>query len=292
MNPTKSDTLATRLVQILLKLNNGEALCARELAEEFNVSVRTIQRDLKHFESLLLKEGNLYRLEPNSLGKLNLKNLQDFVALSGIENLFPSIDCNFLKTALKAPIYLVKNQGYEHWTNAQLFNTLSLAVKNHRILTFDYAQKPRNAKPYKLVNNYGVWYLLAEENHQLKNFTLSKISNLATSDEGFQPSQKLLEQIKQNRNLWFAKKESEAILQINSEAFAYFFRKPILSNYTILEKSDASLTLSTKFAYDDEILHLVQQWIPYIQILSPQSLQDKLRENLEKYLKQIFAMKS
>ena len=60
MNPTKSDTLATRLVQILVKLNNGEALCARELAEEFNVSVRTIQRDLKHFESLLLKEVSLF----------------------------------------------------------------------------------------------------------------------------------------------------------------------------------------------------------------------------------------
>lgn len=287
MNLSKGDTLTTRLVQTLLKLNNGEALCARELAEEFNVSVRTIQRDLKHFESLLLKEGNLYRLEPNSLGKLSLKNLQDFATLSGIGELFPSIDCNFIKNALKDPIYLVKNQGYENFTDTRLFNTLSLAIKNHHILTFNYAQKPRNAQPYKLINNYGVWYLLAEENNQLKNFTLSKISNLTISNEEFQPSQKLLEQIKHNKNLWFAQKESEAILQISSEAFAYFFRKPILSNYTILEKSDTNLILSTKFAYDDEILHLVQQWIPYITILSPQSLQDKLRKNLKQYLEQM-----
>lgn len=291
MNPTKGDTLATRLVQILLKLNNGEAINAKELAPEFNVSVRTIQRDLKHFESILVKEGCLYRLEPNSLGKLNLKNLQDFVTLSGIGELFPSMDCNFIKEILKHPIYLVKNQGYENFTDTRLFNILSLAIKNHRILTFDYAQKPRNAQPYKLINNYGVWYLLALENNQLKNFTLSKISNLITSDERFQPSQKLLEQIKQNKNLWFAQKESEVILQISSEAFAYFFRKPILPHYTILDKSDTSLTISTKFAYDDEILRLVQQWIPYITILSPQSLQDKLRKNLEQYLEQMATKK-
>jgi len=40
------DKLATRLTQRLIKLNQGEKLSPAELAKEFDVSLRTIQRDL------------------------------------------------------------------------------------------------------------------------------------------------------------------------------------------------------------------------------------------------------
>lgn len=41
------DTIAYRLSQILIKLNQGDHLDPAELAEEFGTHVRTIQRDLK-----------------------------------------------------------------------------------------------------------------------------------------------------------------------------------------------------------------------------------------------------
>jgi len=39
------DKILTRLTKILSKLNDGEELSVIELAKEFNVSTRTIQRD-------------------------------------------------------------------------------------------------------------------------------------------------------------------------------------------------------------------------------------------------------
>ena len=59
------DTLVTRLSQILIKLNSGEELDMDSLAEEFNVSKRTIQRDLNvRFSYLpLKKENGKYSLE-------------------------------------------------------------------------------------------------------------------------------------------------------------------------------------------------------------------------------------
>ena len=39
------DKILTRLILILSRLNDGEALSVKELAEEFNVSTRTLQRD-------------------------------------------------------------------------------------------------------------------------------------------------------------------------------------------------------------------------------------------------------
>ena len=40
------DTLVRRLAEILIKLNRGESLSPPALAAEFNVGLRTIQRDL------------------------------------------------------------------------------------------------------------------------------------------------------------------------------------------------------------------------------------------------------
>ena len=41
------DKILTRLTQILSKLYQGEQLQPKDLADEFNVSLRTIQRDFK-----------------------------------------------------------------------------------------------------------------------------------------------------------------------------------------------------------------------------------------------------
>ncbi len=43
------DKVAKRLAFILQKLNSGERFSTDELAEEFNVDKRTIQRDLNNF---------------------------------------------------------------------------------------------------------------------------------------------------------------------------------------------------------------------------------------------------
>lgn len=65
------DKLAQRLGMILTKLNAGEHLQIASLAQEFNVSERTIQRDLnKRLSYLPLeREGQVYWLAPNYLGK-------------------------------------------------------------------------------------------------------------------------------------------------------------------------------------------------------------------------------
>ena len=61
----KHDKIATRLSLILTKLNNGERLSVEALAKEFNVTVRTIQRDLneRFLDVPLKKEGKFYFLE-------------------------------------------------------------------------------------------------------------------------------------------------------------------------------------------------------------------------------------
>ena len=41
------DKLSVRLSQILTKLNNGERFTLEDLSKEFNVSSRTVERDIR-----------------------------------------------------------------------------------------------------------------------------------------------------------------------------------------------------------------------------------------------------
>ena len=52
----------------------------------------------------------------------------------------------------------------------------------------------------------------------------------------------------------------------------------------IVDKTNKYFFLSINVSFDDEILNLVKQWIPYIEILKPFELQEKLEDVLKKYL--------
>lgn len=287
------DTLAYRLSQILTKLNNAESFTANELAEEFNVSTRTIQRDINERLSYIPieKRGDYYCMESYALGKLSFEDIKSFATLSGIKSLYPSLSNKFISDILNAKLnsaYLVKNQGFEDISDKQKwFELLSGAILKSSPVSFEYKEKARVVNPYKLINNDGIWYLLADENESLKTFTFSKIKKFKWEDETkiFTPKKEFLEQIENNTLNWFTSDELiEVTLQIDNEAKEYFTRKEILSNQKILEENENYFIISTKVSYDDEILKLVKYWIPYIKIVKPLYLKEKLDSVLKEYL--------
>src|SRR5450830_497977 len=103
---TDKDTFGYRLVQILKKLNQGERLNPKALAEEFNVNLRAIQRDLnERFSFLQLeKTDGLYHVHPTLLGKLSLRDVGRFAGLAGVRGLFPSLSDEFLREIFDARI--------------------------------------------------------------------------------------------------------------------------------------------------------------------------------------------
>ena len=287
------DKIATRLVLILVKLNNGERFTIEELSSEFNVTVRTIQRDLNERLSFIpiIKENNHYFMESYALGKLNFKDIKNFAVISGIKSLYPMLDDGFISDILNIKLnnaYLIKNQGFENISHQQdWFNKISAAIIKSSPIEFTYKEKHRVVNPYKLINNQGVWYLLADENEQLKSFTFSKIKQFSWSNESkvFTPKKEFLDKISQNDTNWFSQELIEVVLEINNTAKEYFFRKDTLPNKQILEQKENYFIVSTKVSYDDEILRVVKYWMPYIKIVSPLYLREKFNNILEDYLK-------
>jgi len=287
------DTLALRLSLILTKLNSGEHFTAKELAQEFNVSTRTIQRDIKERLAYIPieKNGDYYSMESYALGKLSFEDIKNFATLSGVKSLYPSLSNEFISDILNGKLnsaYLIKNQGFEDISNKQdYFEKLSAAIIKNSPVSFVYNDKKRIVNPYKLINNDGIWYLLADESDNLKTFTFSKIQKFKWNDnsKSFTPKREFLEQIANNALNWFTTdKLLEVTLQIDNEVKEYFTRKDILPNQKIIKENDSHFIISTKVSYDDEILKLVKYWIPYIKIVKPEYLKEKLDIILQKYL--------
>ena len=103
---------------MLIRLNQGEKIDPADLANEFGVNLRTIQRDLnERFSYLpLLRTNGRYHLDPAVLGKLTTKDIHRFAGLAGVRGLFPAFGDDFLRELFDTRVQealLVRGHNYE-----------------------------------------------------------------------------------------------------------------------------------------------------------------------------------
>lgn len=290
------NTLVYRLAQMLVKLNQGEKLEPRALAEEFGVNMRTIQRDLnQRFAYLPLEKiDGRYQLDPTFLGKISIKDIQRFASLAGVKGLFPSLGNDFLRDIFDSRLQsalLVKGHNYEDiGDKGFLFRDLEKAIIAHHPVSFSY-MKPEGLKPYqsvspyKLVNHKGIWYLVGQDGEKIKSFSISKLSNLLTLETFFVWDSKIDTHLAEDDGIWLSDAKQEVVLKVRAEVAGYFKRRKLIANQVIeKELEDGGLIISAKIGHTNQILPIVRYWIPNIWIISPGDLQVELDKDLNDYL--------
>lgn len=289
--PKEHDKTAVRLAQILLKLNQGEKLDPRQLAEEFRVTLRTIQRDLlERFSYLpLQKDNGQFYLEAYYLGKLNTQDVERFACLTGIKALFPTLKDDFLRELFDSRIsqaYLVKGHHYEDLSRkSHEFKQLEQAILQHRWIQFMYKEKSYRAQPYKLVNHKAIWYLAAVTDEQLKAFSFSQLQRVVIECEIFTHDPKIHNTITNEDSIWFAENKREIVLKVDSSVAHYFQRRDLLPNQQIDKTlEDGSLIVSSRIAHDHQILPLIRYWLPNVEVISPNEMRLNLLQALRDYL--------
>ncbi|MDP1614361.1 MAG: WYL domain-containing protein [Methylococcales bacterium] len=290
--PSTHEKVSVRLAEILIKLNRGEKLDPNQLAEEFGVHLRTIQRDLlERFAYLPLKKDQHYFvLDPYYLGKLTTTDIERFAGLSGIKALFPALNDSFLRELFDTRVsqaYLVKGHHYEDLSNkSSEFKQLEQAIVQHLLIHFIYKGKTYTSiAPYKLVNHKGIWYLAAKDEHQIKTFCFSRIKAIQVTDRVFIPETEINRLIEQEDSIWFGENKREVVLKVDHSVAVYFKRRNLLPNQQIdKELEDGSLIVSSRIAHDDQILPLIKYWIPHITVIAPIELRITLLEMLHDYL--------
>ena len=164
----KHEKLAYRLAHIISRLNDGERLDIHQLKDEFQVSIRILQKDLNERLDFLSdkfseKGRRYYRLDKGKLGHLTSGDIQRFATFCSIQRLFPKIDGDFYKNALLQSVQ-VKGFQYEELGGRQNdFKRLQEAIDQHRIIEFHYKKAGQEKgryyrlEPYVILKKSGIW---------------------------------------------------------------------------------------------------------------------------------------
>lgn len=225
-NPSTHERLAERLASILTKLNAGARLSIKELALEYSVSTRTISRDFDRMSSNLPllqdDQSKKFYLDPAYLTKLKPQDFKYFAQVSGVEQLYPSLDLPFLKEILSQhtpEVYSAKGYEYEDTSRyIELFQSLSVAIQQHRQIGFLYKNEPKLVQPYRLIHHHGSWYLAAVRKGQLRTYRLSHIQLQMTQHEyeTFSPDHAVLNSLEDEDSIWFGQDKFEVQIKVAS----------------------------------------------------------------------------
>ncbi|MEG9531672.1 helix-turn-helix transcriptional regulator [Mannheimia indoligenes] len=290
----KNDVLAQRISLILARLNQGERIDINQIVDEFDISLRTLQRDLNERLAFLAWEEfgpRYYKINRSKLGILDEQDIQRFAIFASVSDLFPKIDQTFYQEKLTESVQ-VKGFQYEDIRHLDKeFKLIQRAIETHQFIDFSYIKSGQiQAKfykiaPHSLINKNGIWYLIGTDNDKQKTFCFTQMKMLKVLDETFEPNQQLLEEIKTNDSISFGNQISEVLIKVASDVASYFLRRNLLPNQELVHKSENNeLILSCKNIHEFEIVPLVQYWIPHLTIISPVGLQGKLTEKLTQYL--------
>ena len=192
-----------RLFRMLYYILKKDKVTARELAERFEVSIRTIYRDIDSLSSAGIpiyaiqgKGGGIEIADEFVLSKSLLtedEREQIMTALCGLENVNKSYE-NELLTKLSA-LFKIKNTNwievdFNSWQNnkiyEKIFNEIKSAILSKNILEFSYFgsndETYRKVKPVRLLFKGQDRYLYAFclLRNDFRYFKLSRIKKLKT----------------------------------------------------------------------------------------------------------------
>lgn len=200
----------SRLFRILYYVLEKGKVTANELSEKFEVSVRTIYRDIDVISSAGIpiyatqgKGGGIEIADDFVLKKSLLSEKEQeqiLVALKGLEGINKQYE-NELLTKLSA-FFKIKNTNwievdFTNWQRGneydELFNDIKSAIINKNIIRFTYfssneKETSREAKPIRLLFKGWDWYVytFCLLRNEFRYFKLSRIRDLKILDENFE----------------------------------------------------------------------------------------------------------
>ncbi|MGB5794104.1 helix-turn-helix transcriptional regulator [Poseidonibacter sp.] len=295
------DKALTRLRIILQRLNDGESLGVKELAEEFNVSTRTIQRD---FNEKLVSSYPIY--QENKKWKMQdgfkiekIRDIDDKIILDILEKITDGIGGTFASKSKKL-LSKIKNEDHNP-IYAKLniedisdkisdVNIIEIAIKEKKEIQCNYTLENKDTysttlKPLKIVNYEGFWYLVALNNDEIKKYYLKDLTNIKMTKETFEVENKIDELLDNSISIWFNQytEPFEVKLYANKWTSKYFKRRPLPMQSIVSLHEDGGMEFIIKITHEMEILPIVKYWIPHLHILEPKWIQDMLEEDIKEF---------
>lgn len=297
-----------RMLTIIVMLLNRNRVTAVELAEKFEVSVRTIYRDIETINlagiPIISHSGNTggfsiyedYKLNNQVLPLNNLSSLISVLkdvnttlddidldsSIEKLQNIVPKNKTDDLNLHLEQIIIDLHPYG-DSPSQKEIVKTIRHAIKQTKLLTIDYRNynnivSKREIEPMSLVFKNYTWYLFAycllKEDFRL--FRVSRINDCTLKNQSFERRQKSYHdvvQLSQDQTPM-----TTVILKIAPEMKAKaedVFKKEDIS---ILDTGDLLVTAS--FPEKEWLFSLLFSFGEHLEVLEPKELRQSFVSKL------------
>ncbi len=292
-----------RLFEILYYLIDKRQTTAKELAEHFEVSQRTIYRDL---DKLLVagipvtmiqgKGGGIYLDENFAFDKtiLDTQDQQQILwALKSLSSLHIEEYQNLLKR-----MQIIFQQESQDWLEVDFtswhqdqemnhrFDLLKKFIFKHQVMTFDYmngqGQKSfREVYPVKIFFKGNSWYLQAYEKKKesYRTYKLSRMSFIKGKDEYFDknqlPKQTPIAYQEETQDI-------DVILKFQKSLGSFVYDE---FSYQDIQEMDDGYFVTTKICQHQWLLSFLLSFGSGVEVIEPISLRQQLKDEIEKIKK-------
>jgi len=294
-----------RLLGITIILLNRETVTAKELAERFGVSTRTIYRDIEVLSSagvpVFTNKGNgggISLLENYSLNKALISEHESESLLLALKTLqaakYPEID-----TILEKISAVFKHAEAADWVHIDFspwastpneynkFIDIKKAILDRKRISFEYISSAgektsRVIEPMKLVFKGHAWYLwgFCSTKNDFRVFRISRIKNVKVTNEEFKRRNYA---DKNERN------ETENIrppvcLKLKFYPQILYRLYDDFDDEVILRNSDGTCTVEVQFPEDEWVYGYLLSFGNYLEVLEPQHIRDIIAGRARKLL--------
>lgn len=294
-------------------LLNKDRVSAKELAERFGVSVRTIYRDVDAISmagipitSYAGKQGGFKIIDTFKLDRQLLTMKDTLAIISALKGINGALENKDLDSAIDKITCLVPNDKIDiledylkhisieigSWGQKSQQDYLKLinnAIANKRIIKFKYENAKveiitRRVEPMTLIFKGYAWYLFAFclYRNDYRLFRLSRIKELICLEESFTRKKKT------HQEYFNESYNSEMLIEVILKFSIKIKQKVIeyFGNNNVIEEIDDSLVVKFKSPDDDYLYSIILSFGEYVEVLSPMFV----RVELQKRLKNILAL--
>jgi len=291
--------MINRLLGIIYILLSKETVTAAALAERFEVSVRTIYRDIEVLSEAGIpvyakkgKNGGICLMEQFVLNKMLItkeEQQQILSALLSVEETTVSEEKkilqklgNFFKTD---PVNWIAID-FSDWGSGQkaLYKDIKRAILTKKVIEFDYYGQNREmirrtVEPIQLLFKEYTWYLSAycRERKALRLFKLTRIKRMRVWEEEFEPRAEWY-QIQEDApqetlyyaptiTLWIDQKEAYRVYDRFTE-----------SEIEVLE--DGNFLVRVAYPLDEWVYSLILSFGASAKVLDPSEIQQEIKRRI------------
>ena len=291
-----------RLFGILYLLLSNNTITAKELSEYFEVSTRTIYRDIEVLSEFHIpiymskgKNGGIHLLENYKFDKALLteeEQNQILFSLQGMNKLHVMNNDTYEK--MKHLFTKTEEDWFDVdfsiWSNSKThqesFEMIKKAIIYKSVITFSYFSSygtctKRKVEPIKLCFKYNSWYLCGfdVDKNDYRFFKIMRIKELMILEETFDRT------IDMKIELHDAPpKMITLILQID-KTLAYRVYDEF-EETAIQKKENGDFLVSVEFPYNDWIYGYILSFGEHIKVLEPKEVKKEIIERLRKSLEQ------